>query len=104
MLENPEFNDTQKIKNIINLMDQISPFDWYEVTYESNQQINKINTKIGNEISEDSDDLAILGTEFKSKDGTTTSLTLVGPKRVDYSQANQLIQMLIDIINGNGET
>ncbi|AUF83637.1 heat-inducible transcription repressor HrcA [Mesoplasma syrphidae] len=104
MLENPEFNDTQKIKNIINLMDKISPFDWYEVTYESNQQKNKISTKIGSEISDDNDDIAILGTEFITKDGTTTSLTLVGPKRVDYSQANQLIEMLIDIINGNGDT
>ncbi|WP_026389741.1 heat-inducible transcriptional repressor HrcA [[Acholeplasma] multilocale] len=104
MLENPEFNDTQKIKNVINLMEKMSPFDWFDVTYESNQQMNRISTKIGNEIGDDTDDIAIVGTEFKTEDGGTTTLTLVGPKRVDYSQANQLVQMLIDIINRGEES
>ncbi|WP_031542949.1 heat-inducible transcriptional repressor HrcA [Mesoplasma photuris] len=103
MLENPEFNDTNKIKNIIHLLQSVSPFDWYEASYSNQKNLNMINTKIGNEISKDIDDIAIVGTEFKTTDGKVTSLTLVGPKRVDYLQANQLVNILIEIINREGE-
>ncbi|ATZ18809.1 heat-inducible transcription repressor HrcA [Williamsoniiplasma somnilux] len=103
MLENPEFNDTEKIKSVINLMEHMSPFDWYDVRYSQNQQINKISTKIGEEISVDAGDIGIVGTEFE-KNGSTTSITLVGPKRMDYNQANQLVQWLLELVNERGET
>ncbi|ASZ09188.1 heat-inducible transcription repressor HrcA [Mesoplasma chauliocola] len=100
MLENPEFNDTEKLKKVINIMENMSPFDWFDVSYVSNQKMIQISTKIGEEISEDLSDISIVETAIKTEQGSTM-LTLVGPKRVDYSQANQLINLIVEIINGD---
>ncbi|ATZ20947.1 heat-inducible transcriptional repressor HrcA [Mesoplasma coleopterae] len=100
MLENPEFNDTEKLKKVINIMENMSPFDWFDVSYSSNQKMIQISTKIGEEISEDLSDISIVETAIKTEQGSTM-LTLVGPKRVDYSQANQLINLIVEIINGD---
>ncbi|AAT75776.1 heat inducible transcription repressor [Mesoplasma florum L1] len=100
MLENPEFNDTDKLRKVINIMENMSPFDWFDVSYSSNQKMIQISTKIGEEISEDLSDISIVETAIKTEQGSTM-LTLVGPKRVDYSQANQLINLIVEIINGD---
>ncbi|ATZ21667.1 heat-inducible transcriptional repressor HrcA [Mesoplasma tabanidae] len=100
MLDNPEFNDTEKLKKVINIMENMSPFDWFDVSYSSNQKMIQISTKIGEEISEDLSDISIVETAIKTEQGSTM-LTLVGPKRVDYSQANQLINLIVEIINGD---
>lgn len=98
MLENPEFNDTVKIKNVINMMEHMSPFDWYDIRYSQNKQLNQISTKIGEEISAEASDIGIVGAEFEANGGTT-AITLIGPKRMDYNQANQLIEWLLELLN-----
>ncbi|WBX35999.1 heat-inducible transcriptional repressor HrcA [Mycoplasma capricolum] len=98
MLENPEFNDTNKLKNAVKLVEQLSPFDWFNIAYESNKNINKIAIKIGNEIDQINDDISMIATELKIGNSSTV-LTLVGPKRVDYNQVNQLMNLIIEIIN-----
>lgn len=102
MLENPEFNDTNKLKKVINLMEGMSSFDWFDVNYSSNEKTTKITTKIGEEISDDLSDVTILETTFQTTEGSTT-LSLVGPKRIDYSQANKLIKLFAEFINNKGE-
>lgn len=98
MLENPEFNDTEKLKAVIQLMEHMSPFEWYDMRYSSNKKMNQIATSIGEENDTVLDDLAIVGTEFETKDGKSTAITLVGPKRMDYHQANQLVEWLIELV------
>ncbi|UKS54009.1 heat-inducible transcriptional repressor HrcA [Mycoplasma feriruminatoris] len=98
MLENPEFNDTNKLKNAVKLVEQLSPFDWFNIAYESNKNMNKIAIKIGNEIDQINDDISMVATELKIGNSSTV-LTLVGPKRVDYNQVNQLMNLIIEIIN-----
>ncbi|PPE06234.1 heat-inducible transcriptional repressor HrcA [Mesoplasma corruscae] len=102
MLENPEFNDTNKLKKVISLMEGMSSFDWFDANYSASQKQNIITTKIGEEISEELSDLTILETTFQTKQGSTT-LSLVGPKRIDYSQANHLIKLFTEFINSEGE-
>ncbi|AEM68682.1 heat-inducible transcriptional repressor HrcA [Mycoplasma putrefaciens] len=99
MLENPEFNDTQKLKNAVKLMEELTPFQWFDIAYESNKNLNKVSTKIGNEIAKDIDDIAMVGTQLNVGDNSTV-LTLIGPKRIDYSQVNYLMNLIIEIING----
>ncbi|KAF5295757.1 hypothetical protein FQA39_LY12930 [Lamprigera yunnana] len=65
--------------------------------YLQNKSAVNIVTKIGNEVSSDIDDIAILETEIKLNN-SSRSLTLVGPKRVDYAQASQLINILLEIL------
>ncbi|WFQ90895.1 heat-inducible transcription repressor HrcA [Mycoplasma feriruminatoris] len=98
MLENPEFNDTNKLKNAVKLVEQLSPFDWFNIAYESNKNMNKIAIKIGNEIDQINDDISMVATELKIGNSSTV-LTLVGPKRVDYNQVNQLMNLIIEIID-----
>ncbi|ADR23913.1 heat-inducible transcription repressor HrcA [Mycoplasma leachii PG50] len=98
MLENPEFNDTNKLKNAVKLVEQLSPFDWFNIAYESSKNMNKIAIKIGNEIDQINDDISMIATELKIGNSSTV-LTLVGPKRVDYNQVNQLMNLIIEIIN-----
>lgn len=60
--------------------------------------MNKIAIKIGNEIDQINDDISMIATELKIGNSSTV-LTLVGPKRVDYNQVNQLMNLIIEIIN-----
>ncbi|UWD35327.1 heat-inducible transcriptional repressor HrcA [Mycoplasma cottewii] len=99
MLENPEFSDTEKLKKAVKLMEEITPFQWFDIAYESNKSLNKISTKIGNEINENIDDIAMVGTELKVGENSTV-LTLIGPKRIDYSQVNRLMNLIIEILEG----
>ncbi|PPE05220.1 heat-inducible transcriptional repressor HrcA [Williamsoniiplasma lucivorax] len=98
MLENPEFHDTVKLKSIIEIMEKMSPFDWYDVRYGAHRSMNKIVMSIGREYGDNIDDVAMLGAEFEMN-GKSTAITLVGPKRMDYEQAIQLIEWLIEIVN-----
>lgn len=92
MLEKPEFNSTEKLKSVIQLMERMSPFDWYDIRYSSNKQKNKIATKIGEENEGDFADIGMVGTEFETPNGKKAAITLVGPKRMDYNQATQLVE------------
>ncbi|ATZ16406.1 heat-inducible transcription repressor HrcA [Entomoplasma freundtii] len=98
MLEKPEFSNTEKLKAVIQLMENMSPFDWYDIRYSSNKQKNKIATKIGEENDGDFADIGMVGTEFATSNGKKAAITLVGPKRMDYDQATQLVEWLIDLV------
>ncbi|SYV95816.1 heat inducible transcription repressor HrcA [Mycoplasma putrefaciens] len=41
----------------------------------------------------------MVGTQLNVGDNSTV-LTLIGPKRIDYSQVNYLMNLIIEIING----
>lgn len=97
LLEKPEFNNTQKLKAVVQLMEQMSPFDWYEWAYSTSQRHRQIALRIGGE--KEIDDIGIVAAEFAPSNGSQMALTLVGPKRMDYDQANQLVQWLVEIVN-----
>ncbi|AHI53700.1 heat-inducible transcription repressor [Spiroplasma sabaudiense Ar-1343] len=90
MLENPEFSDPNKIKSVLKLIESISPFEWYK----SQTEENEAQVKIGFEIGEENNDLALIGTNFKSPDGFNNAITLIGPKRIQYDKAKELLDWI----------
>ncbi|ATG97333.1 heat-inducible transcriptional repressor HrcA [Mesoplasma lactucae] len=103
MLVNPEFTDISRLKNVMKIITSVSPFDWFDYNYQGSQKNISITTKIGFEINPDIDgvdDLAIIGAEFNTNGSQKNAITLIGPKRMRYDEANILLQFLIDKING----
>ncbi len=83
LLKQPEYNDPDKIKDIIN-------------KFEDNDLISKIETKekdisifIGNE-TELSPDVTVIKTSYKANDEEGT-LAIIGPKRMDYERVITLL-------------
>ncbi|AXK51075.1 heat-inducible transcriptional repressor HrcA [Spiroplasma alleghenense] len=91
MLENPEFSDPNKIKSVLKLIESISPFEWYKSQSTEN---NSAQAKIGFEIGDENNDLAVIGKNFETGDGQTSALTLVGPKRIQYDKAKELLDWI----------
>lgn len=86
-LEQPEFNNVEKIKNIFNKLDD------REILREIKEdQDNNIKVYIGSENNID-DDVTVIKTNFStgSEDGT---LAIVGPKRMDYERVVSLLEFL----------
>ena len=96
MLENPEYNDANKVKKIIHFIENTSPFDYLN----KNDPNQKIVTKIGNEVKvDDIEDLALISSSYKIKGKSKGSLTLVGPKRIEYNKIHNILNWLIEKIN-----
>lgn len=103
VLANPEFTNVEKIKNIMTIIANISPFEWFDYNYQSSKKNVAITTKIGLEINPDlkeTDDIAIIGAEFNGEGSQKNIITLIGPKRMRYDEANLLLHFLVNKING----
>ncbi|WP_339034731.1 heat-inducible transcriptional repressor HrcA [Spiroplasma endosymbiont of Cantharis rufa] len=90
LLENPEFNDANKIKDIIQFIENASPFVWFN--YQS--KTNKTTVAIGLETGNENDDIAVIGTNFPTKGGGKGALALVGPKRIEYDKVSKLLEWI----------
>ncbi|WP_338985490.1 heat-inducible transcriptional repressor HrcA [Spiroplasma endosymbiont of Diplazon laetatorius] len=90
LLENPEFNDPNKIKDIIQFIENASPFAWFN--YQS--KTNKTTVAIGLETGNENDDIAVIGTKFPTKGGGKGALALVGPKRIEYDKVSKLLEWI----------
>lgn len=92
MLEQPEFNNIDKIKDLFSKMDDKTLLDKIEADN------NDINIYIGKENKID-DDVTVIQTTYKvgTEEGT---IAIVGPKRMDYER----VVTLLDFIKQNIET
>jgi heat-inducible transcriptional repressor len=83
------------------VIEQISPFDWFNYSYQKAKNDLIIETKIGDEakVFTGENDLSMMTTDFKLNEGQINAITLIGPKRMKYDQANVLLKFLIDKIN-----
>ncbi|WP_339022413.1 heat-inducible transcriptional repressor HrcA [Spiroplasma endosymbiont of Crioceris asparagi] len=98
LLDNPEFNNPEKIKQMLEVLENISPFQWFDKT--GSEQHQKSNILIGQKDGLKYDDIAMVGKKINSpKLGKVGDLILVGPKRLQYNVALEVLEWLKNKIN-----
>jgi heat-inducible transcriptional repressor len=105
LLANPEFDDPVKIKQVIQLIENSSPFKWFD--FQQKEKKSKTNVAIGIETGTENDDISIVGLEINQGNGKKGTLALVGPKRLDYDKVSNLMEYIDEKIEeqfgkGNG--
>ena len=86
ILNQPEFSDSMKIKNII------SKFEDKNFVKSIKEEENGINVYIGSE-NEFDDDVTIIKAKY-NKDGEEGTIAIVGPKRMEYDRATTLLEYI----------
>ena len=86
ILMQPEFNDLEKVKEIIN------KFDDKEIVNSIKEEDNGINIYIGSENSFD-DDVTVIKTKY-TVNGEEGTIALVGPKRMEYDRVITLLEFI----------
>lgn len=90
ILKQPEFSDTDKIKNII------SKFEDKDYIKNIKEEENGINIYIGSETEFDND-VTIIKAKY-NKNGEEGTIAIVGPKRMEYDRATTLLEYIKDNI------
>ncbi len=95
ILNAPEFNDTEKIKKILN------KFEDKEFIKNISKQENEngINIYIGSE-NEFDDDITIIKTNY-TLNGEEGTIALIGPKRMEYDRVTTLLEYIKNNIGKN---
>ncbi len=91
MLNQPEFNNIEKIKNLFNKLDD------KDVISSIEENDNDINIYIGKETNLD-DDVTVIKTKYKTS-GEEGTIAIIGPKRMEYSR----VVSMLDYIKKNIE-
>lgn len=89
MLENPEFNDINKVKTIIRFIESQSPWMYFDQLNNSAIQI-----KIGEELGNENNDMAMITTTFKVHEGEQGQIAVVGPKRLEYEKLAEILNWI----------
>lgn len=93
LLKQPEFNNVDKIKLMLNKFEDVS-----SISCEEN---NGINVYIGKD-SEISDDVSIIKTKYNIN-GEEGTIAIVGPKRMEYDRVVSLLDYIKNNIGGSNE-
>lgn len=96
MLENPEFNDINKVKTIIKFIESQSPWMYFDKLNSKGLQI-----KIGEELGNENNDMAMITTTFKVHDGEQGQIAVVGPKRLEYEKLTEILNWINQTLNKN---
>lgn len=101
MLDNPEFNDVKKIREIIQFVEKYSPWKQFVAkTSKVENNEDQVNIYIGNELGPGQDDITLITTKYKLNSGQG-ELALVGPKRLDYDKMVDLLEWISKKISEN---
>lgn len=92
LLSSPEFNDVSKIKELLD------KFEDKNLIQSIKSKDDEISIYIGSENNID-DDISIIKTYY-TKDGTSGTIALIGPKRMEYDKAEALLQYIKENIGG----
>ena len=92
LLSSPEFNDINKIKGLLD------KFEDKDLIQSIQSKDDEISIYIGSENDID-DDISIIKTYY-TKDGTSGTIALIGPKRMQYDRAEALLQYIKENIGG----
>ena len=90
ILMQPEFNDTDKIRDII------SKFEDKELVKSIEEEDNGINIYIGSENNID-DDVTVIKTKY-TVNGEEGTIALIGPKRMEYDRVITLLNYIMNNI------
>ncbi|ALV23102.1 hypothetical protein ASO20_00200 [Mycoplasma sp. (ex Biomphalaria glabrata)] len=99
-LSNPEFNDPEKIKKILQLFEENSIWDHLDHKTGKTNIINSSQTHepqviFGEDVGTNYRDLAIVSTSYDHINASgSKQISLVGPKRMDYMKINSLLKWL----------
>ncbi|AHF60617.1 hypothetical protein P344_00965 [Spiroplasma mirum ATCC 29335] len=97
MLQNPEYNNPERIKQIVKFIENISPFDYFQ-KQQSKEKENKVSVQIGKETGFNNDDVALLSTTYSVDNIQEGGIALVGPKRLEYDKVYEILEWLSDKI------
>lgn len=86
ILELPEFNTVDKIKNIVNVLDNEN------IISSIREDSNDINIYIGKESNID-DDLTVIKTKY-NVNGDEGTIAILGPKRMEYDRVVSLLEFI----------
>jgi heat-inducible transcriptional repressor len=93
ILNQPEFSNVEKVKNIFKKLDSDSMLKNIE------EKDGNINIYIGDENDLD-DDVTIIRTNYKTNDEEGT-IAIVGPKRMEYERVINMFEYIKDNIENN---
>lgn len=91
ILNQPEFNNVEKIKKIFNKLDDDNVLQSIE------EDDKDINIYIGNESNLD-EDVTVIKTKYKT-DNDEGTIAIIGPKRMEYSKVVSLLGYIKDNLN-----
>lgn len=94
ILSQPEFNDADKIRNILN---KFEDKEFIQSVVENDDDESGINIYIGSENAFD-DDVTVIKTNY-SVGGEEGTIALIGPKRMEYDRVTTLLEFIKDHIN-----
>lgn len=91
MLNQPEFNNVEKIKSLYNKLDS------QEVLNDIYAENNDISIYIGKESKVD-DDVTVIKTKYKTGNDEGT-IAIIGPKRMDYERIVSMLEYIKENIS-----
>ena len=91
ILNQPEFNNVEKIKKLFTKLDDESTLRHIE------EDNNDISIYIGNETNLD-EDVTVIKTKYKA-DGEEGEVAIIGPKRMEYSKVVSLLNYIKKNLN-----
>lgn len=91
ILNQPEFNNVEKIKKLFTKLDDESTLRHIE------EDNNDISIYIGNETNLD-EDVTVIKTKYKA-DGEEGEVAIIGPKRMEYSKVVSLLNYIKENLN-----
>ncbi len=95
ILNQPEFNDADKIRNILNKFEDKEFIQ--NICENDDEEGNGINIYIGSE-NEFDDDVTVIKTKY-SVNGEEGTIALIGPKRMEYDRVTTLLEFIKNHIN-----
>lgn len=98
MLENPEFNDINKVKTLIKFIDSQSPWSYFQKLSNQESSDNPVQIKIGEELGQENDNMAMITTTFKINDSDQGQIAIVGPKRLEYEKVIEILNWINQIV------
>lgn len=91
LFNQPEFkNDTEKLKEVFKLLNNKSVFQNLP-----SEEEDKVSVNIG----ETNPDVSMITTKFKIGDGEESTITLLGPTRMDYDKVLSALEYLTEELN-----
>ena len=95
ILSEPEFNDADKIRNLLNKFEDKD----FISQIKQNEDEDGVNIFIGSE-SEFDDDVSIIKTSY-NVNGEEVTIALIGPKRMEYDKVTSLLNYIKNNIEDN---
>ena len=93
LFNQPEFrNDAEKLQEVFKLLNDKSLFKEVNQEFEDNDKV-KLN------IGEANPDVSMVTTKFKIGDGEESTITLLGPTRMDYDKVLSALEYLTEELN-----